>query len=237
MDKEKFKEIMKKCFGKEKDTRWHAIAMLVIYFVFIVFVAVFIRLMPQNPETTTTTNNNNPTSTPTSKTNTGAKNYAYTYTVNFDNDTEVYIGKRYGSKYKFSLIKSSDSSMNGEYAKIYDNYYVLENDTYKTTKLEIFFKYCDIDKIMNALEYSDEESENVYDVENDDLADEFKDYLVTDNREFNIVSLDITDDVVKGVNMNLSNYISSVLGSEHQLKITMNFTDIGTTENFTIETE
>ena len=33
-----FKEIWKKCFGKEKDTRWHAVAMLVIYFIFVTLV-------------------------------------------------------------------------------------------------------------------------------------------------------------------------------------------------------
>ena len=44
MKSDEVKEILKKCFGKEKDTRYHAIAMLSIYaFIFMILI-IFIRV-------------------------------------------------------------------------------------------------------------------------------------------------------------------------------------------------
>ena len=46
MKKEDWKALLKKCFGKEKDDRLHAIAMLIIWGIFIAIVILMIRLSP-----------------------------------------------------------------------------------------------------------------------------------------------------------------------------------------------
>ena len=44
MDIKKLKEVLKKSFGKEKDTRLHAIVMLCIYFIFMLVLVLMIRI-------------------------------------------------------------------------------------------------------------------------------------------------------------------------------------------------
>ena len=58
MKKEDWQALLKKCFGKEKDERLHAIAMLIIWGIFILILVIMIRLSPTPDEQTTTPNDN-----------------------------------------------------------------------------------------------------------------------------------------------------------------------------------
>ena len=129
-----FKEILKKCFGKEKDEKYHAVAMLAVYGIFILVLIIMIRL---GGESTNNEKNNNiqtetqtpivtPTNTPNSDIDTELDtgvggndiNYSYSYTITYNGITEVYLGKKLDSKEKFTLIKDgiTNDYKNGKYS-------------------------------------------------------------------------------------------------------------------------
>lgn len=242
-------EILKKCFGKEKDTRYHAIAMLGIYAVIFAILIIFIRVSGSN----VSYNQNEPLNTPgttnppieENKTNneiTSNKedenqniidndiNYSYSYTITHNGKSEIYLGKKIDEKEKFTLIKDSIST---NYAILNDNYLIEKNGVYSITqKPSIFFKYCDVENILLLIK--DKADSTSYTVTNNELKLQYNDNIVADNFNTNTIKLNVTNDVLKSIDLDFSSYYSSITNNKESLTIHMEFADIGTTEDFDI---
>lgn len=245
---EDLKEILKKCFGKEKDNRYHAIAMLIIYGIFMLILIVTIRLGSNNTTETdkkdeflssTPLVTSNPTNTPSSDNDTFNSNeninYSYSYTVSYNGSNEVFLGKRVGNKEKITYIK--DNVINN-YAILNDNYLILENGTYHiTNNFSSLFKYCDISEILSLVD-DEIPTENggiiSYQVSNTKLAISFKDKITVNNELNNNIIITTTNNQLKAVDLDLTNYISSKEGITNTLTIHMEFVDIGTTDDFDV---
>lgn len=244
---DKIQEILKKSFGKQKDERYHAIAMLTIYGVLFLILIIFVRVSGSSMQSNTTgedpLSTPSPTSTPIEKedniqeeTNdeeiiTNDINYSYSYTITYNGKSEVYLGKKIDDKEKFTLIKDNIST---NYAIINENYLIENGDTYSITeKPSDFFKYCDMEKVLLLIK--DKEESTSYLVSNSELKSQYKDKLLVDNSKTNTIKINISNDTLKSVDLDFSNYISSVEGSTSTLTIHMEFVDIGTTEDFEIK--
>ena len=251
MKNKEWKEILKKCFGKEKDDRYHAIAMLAIYGIFILILIILIRVggnsSTQLHENSPSTSSLTPTATsspppsdiseedPSSSIGENDINYSYSYTVSYNGISEVYLGKRIDDKEKFTLVKDGITT---DYAILNDNYLILENDAYHITENPSrFFKYCDIEDILVLVENEIPTENNgiiKYTVSNKSLASTYKDDLSIDNEQLNSIQLYTSGEVLKSVDLDFSNYFSSIQGTSVTLTIHMEFADIGTTEEFEI---
>lgn len=244
-----FKEVLNKCFGKEKDDKYHALAMLAIYGIFILIVIIMIRL--GGSSSNIENNNTNPTPTPSqtisptptndvdiedNTTITNDINYSYSYTVSYNGTTEVYLGKKIDEKEKFTLIKDGITT---NYAILSDNFLILENDIYHITENPSkFFKYCDVEKVLLLIEneISTENGNTIkYNITNSHLASSFKDNIKLNNEQTNLIIITTENNNLKSVDLELNNYISSVEGSTNTLTIHMEFANIGTTEDFEIK--
>lgn len=252
MKKEEVKEILKKCFGKEKDDRYHAIAMLAIYGIFILIIVLVIRLggsnssnMVNNPTTSPTTTptasgttsptNNDTISSSTSNGNNDI-NYSYSYTITYNGVSEVYLGKKIDDKEKFTLVKDGTTT---NYAILDDNYLILENDIYHITESPSrLFKYCDAEKILTLIENEIPTENNCvtkYSVSSHNIASSFHESLSIDSEKTNAIQLVVSNDTLKSIDLDLSNYLSSLEGVSITLTIHMEFADIGTTSDFDIK--
>lgn len=251
MKNKEWQEILKKCFGKEKDDRYHAIAMLAIYGIFILILVVLIRVGGSSSSSLNQNNNSNePTSSPTTTItpSSGVEedanenvsgndiNYSYSYTISYNGVSEVYLGKKIDDKEKFTLIKNGITT---DYAILSDNYLILENDTYHITETPSkYFKYCDVEEILLLIEneISTENNGNIkYSISNQSISDSFKDTLVVDNEQSNSIQLYLSENVLKSIDLDFSNYLSSVEGGSVTFTIHMEFADVGTTEDFEIK--
>ena len=233
MKKEEVKEILKKCFGKEKDDRYHAIAMLAIYGIFILILVLVIRLGGTNSSNMIS----NPTTSPTT-TSTGNNdiNYSYSYTITYNGVSEVYLGKKIDDKEKFTLVKDGTTT---NYAILDDNYLILENDIYHITESPSrLFKYCDAEKILTLIENEIPTENNgvtKYSVSSHNIASSFRESLSIDSEKTNSIQLVVSNDTLKSIDLDLSNYLSSLEGVSITLTIHMEFADIGTTSDFDIK--
>lgn len=252
MDKKDFKEILSKCFGKEKDSRYHAIAMLAIYGIFMLILVVVIRMSGSDLSYQDGTNSMTPTPTPVDTsipnvdiddndadadvTDSNDINYSYSYTVTYNGVSEVYLGKKIDAKEKFTLIKDGVTT---DYAILSDNYLKLENGIYHITENPSnFFKYCDVEKILLLTENEisiESNNSTKYNVSNADISRYFNDKISIDNEQTNLVQLNFIDDNLKNIDLDFSNYLSSVNGETVTLTIHMEFVDVGTTEDFEIK--
>ena len=202
-----WKELFSKCFGKEKDDRYHAIAMLAIYGIFFLILVLLVRIGGSGASTsnnltgnnsTPTTSNPAATTTPSTEvenkeqSNIGSDdiNYSYSYTITYNGVSEVYLGKKVDDKEKFTLIKNGVTT---DYAILSSNYLVLENGIYRITENPSkYFKYCDIEKILLLVENEIPTENNgtvKYSISNKNLADSFNDTLVIDNEQVNSIQL------------------------------------------------
>lgn len=251
MNNKEWKEILKKCFGKEKDDRYHAIAMLVIYGIFMIILIAVIRIGGSSTTNSSLNQNNNttpsPTITPTPPVDNSEEdsnpsinmndiNYSYSYTISYNGVTEVYLGKKIDEKEKFTLIKNGTTT---DYAILNDNYLILENGTYHITENPSkFFKYCDVEKILLLIENEipTENNESIkYSISNQSLVTTFKESLTINNEQTNLIQLHVSGETLKSVDLDFSNYILSLEGIDASLTIHMEFADIGTTEDFEIK--
>ena len=255
MKNKDFNEILKKCFGKEKDEKYHAVAMLIIYSIFLLIVVLMIRLGGSNVDNevndNTNQNNNIINSNPSPQPSTEPKedeeevdsnisgsdiNYSYSYTITYNGENEVYLGKKLDDKEKFTLIKNGITK---DYAILSDNYLILENNIYQITENPSnFFKYCDVEKLLVLTENEiSTQNENIikYNITNKILANSYKDDITVDNEQTNLITFNILNNSLKSVDLDFSNYISAVEGSQSTLTIHMEFVDIGTTEDFEIK--
>lgn len=250
MKNKEFKEILKKCFGKEKDTRYHAIAMLAIYGIFMIVLIVMIRI--GGTTASNSLNNNDTSNVPSDSTvtedssdnsqeNNGQNNtvgsdvnYSYSYTVSYNGISEVYLGKKLDDKEKFTLIKDGITT---NYGILNDNYLILQDDgNYHISESPSkFFKYCDVDRIIALIENqipTENGSTIKYSVSNKDLKSIYKDEISIDNEQSNLIQMHTVDGVLKGMDIDFSNYYSSIQGTTVTLTIHMEFADVGTTEDF-----
>ena len=241
------KDLYNKVFNNENGDKNHNKLMLVVYGLFIIIVLAIIRTSPSD---TKNTNTDNKTSsiTSTEKNNTKEKktvkkrkipvsdiNYTYSYTVVFDGEIETYVGKKIDDKEKFSYIKG-DTTL--EYAILDGAYLLRKNGKYHITNtLDTYFRYCNAEDILDVImELEPIDSEGyVYEVDNYDLDDVFLDDIIKDNQKTNKVELIVENNNLKKITLDLSNYVSSVLNSTHTLNITMEFANVGTTEDFDIK--
>lgn len=248
MKQKEWKEILKKCFGKEKDDRYHAIAMLAIYGVFILILVIFIRVggsstnqtTIKEPNQTSSPSTNSPTTNPipenpTTNPSINDINYSYSYTITYNGVSEVYLGKKIDEKEKFTLIRNGITT---NYAILNDNYLILEDGVYHITENPSkFFKYCDIEKILNLVENeipTQNEERIKYTVSNQSLSSIYRDVLSLDNGQSNMIQLSLSDNILKGLDLDFSNYFTSIEGIAVSFLIHMEFADIGTTEDFEI---
>lgn len=249
MKKKEWKEIIKKCFGKEKDERYHAIAMLSIYGIFILILIIFVRIggsgisssiQEKNPNLPTSSTTPTPTTSPSPEETTTTPsihdiNYSYSYTITYNGVSEVYLGKKIDEKEKFTLIRDGVTT---DYAILNDNYLILENGTYHITENPSkLFKYCDVEKILKLVENEiPTENEGIikYSISNRNLSSTYKDSLLLDNELNNMIQLSLVGDDLKSISIDLSNYLTSMNGNEESLTIYMEFADIGTTSDFEI---
>lgn len=252
MKKEEISKVLKKCFGKEKDDRYHAIAMLCLYGIFLTIIVVMIRIggTNQSPEITdktpnnsinNTSNNNTPVTTPDNNNDNQSNitsneiNYSYSYTITYNGNSEVFLGKKIDEKEKFTHIKDGITT---DYAILNDNYLILENGSYHiTNNPSSLFKYCNADKIISLVadEIPTENAVTIkYQVTNKRIASGYNDTLLLDNEQNNSIILNMIDNDLKSIDLDLSNYISSVKADNITLVIHMEFVDVGTTEDFNI---
>ena len=246
MNKKDFDGIFSKAFGKDKDEKVHSIAMLIIYFIFISIVVIAVRINSDNTIVnnkddsngnenivSTPTPSPTPDATPKTTKTSGDINYKYSYTITLDGKSEIYLGKVFDDKQKFSYTKDGTTL---EYA-IKDDQYLLKNSNgiYQLTdKLDTYFEYCDIDKFLSLIEDKITDS-NSYSVTNKEIADIFGTEAVVNGELLNNIILEMNEGELKSFYIDLSNYIKSVTGVEHVLSIKMEFADIGKVEDFDIK--
>ena len=248
-------DFFSRAFGKDKDPQTHARVMLIIYGIFITAVILAVRLNPNRKVNTRNKPNggeivektpaptatpeptSDPTATPTPTPSSSPKQkktndikYAYSYTINYDDKTEVYLGKKIDDKEKFSYIKDGKTL---EYA-IIDDQYLIKTDSgvyHIIDKLNNYFKYCDAEKILVLLEDKIKTSTNQkHTVTNEELAKAFGEEASGPKLE-NTIELVIVDDELKEINMDLSNYKIDL----KKFTIKMEFADIGKVEDFEIK--
>lgn len=241
MKNKEFKELLKKSFGKEKDERFHAGAMAIIYLSIFLLLMVFIRFNTPNISNKANDNlNNKPKDIKEVKKDkepanikdndleldNDVVNYSYSYVVTYDNMIETYLGKKYNNKESFIYIKDNSSS---EYAIIDDIFLTKKEDNkyHITNYLNNYFKYLDMNKLLSITDSSIE-------IDNQSLSNLFNDRLVNDNHLLNSISMSIND-VVTTCNLDFTNYISSVLGENHSFIVKMEFSNIGKVNDFNIE--
>ena len=74
-----------------------------------------------------------------------------------------------------------------------------------------------------------------YNISNQLLAKSYNDNLTLDNQLDNMIQLIKSDNTLKSIDIDFSNYISSIDNTNSTLTIHMEFVDIGTTEDFEIK--
>lgn len=251
MDVNKIKELLKKSFGKEKDDKYHAAAMLIIYGIFLAILVIFIRTSPVRDDNKNTSSNgvtsvskkeiidNDDTKYELKKDNTktySSINYSYIYTINDNGKKEIFTGKKVDNKEIFTFINDTGSN---DYAKLSDNYLIKENGEYhivdSPSKNLVYF---DMDKIASLAENSElVRNDNIYNysVNSSDIYKMFGDdgyTFPTDMKDSIIITTN--DGVIKQIDINFSNYYSYIYGNG-TFTITMEFNNVGTTESFDIK--
>lgn len=249
-----FKELLAKCFGKNKDDKHHAGAMLIIYAIFILVLVIMIRTSPtkeasnnannnsSNNSTNTINLNNNstnkdlkPTATPKQSVNYDV-NYSYVYTI-VENDNKVVIsGKKLDDKEIFTLIDTNGSK---DYAKLSDNYLLKENGEYHICDSpNNNLIYTNMDKIENLVQisnYTINGNSYIYSVSISEILKEFNrdSNINIPNDVYDTIILNVENDTLKSVELNLNNYYVNMYGTG-TLNIKMEFNNIGSTEDFDV---
>lgn len=248
MKKNNYIDLFKKCFGKNKDTRYHAIAMLIIYGFVLLILIIFLRvggsnttgdntLKPTPPATTNPTNNPPPKEDKDDDNNIIMDdiNYSYVYKILYNNHQELFTGQKIDEKEKFTYL--SDNVIKN-YAILGGNFLILENDSYSITETpSSYFKYCDVEEILLLVEDAIVvESGNTYSykIPNSEMLKVFGDLLVSDNRQDNKIVLTVVDNNLKSIDLDFSNYIYSITGVDATLQIKLEFANVGTTPDFQI---
>lgn len=252
MNKTDFKELLKKCFGKEKDERYHAIAMLILYGLFFLVIIIMIRVSP------TTTKENNPSSSPsptitndptsgiTNKDTTTEDqnlsnetfeiNYSYIFTVENNGTKEIFTGKKLDDKEIFTYITSSGST---DYARLSNNYLIKENGEYHLVDSPSQnLKYTDMDTIISLTEKGTlTRNENIYQysIPTSEVLSMYDSNQIADANIYDTITITLENNTIKTIDINFSNYASIINGNvATNLTVKMEFNQVGTTENFDV---
>lgn len=255
MDKEEWKTILKKCFGREKDERWHSIAMLIIFFIVILILTVFIRTSPTIEET------NNPVPSPTSQIENPSPpeevqdlqkeleanslgNYSinYSYLASFEENgkKELITGRRLDDKEIFTLVTEEGSN---DYAKLSGNYLIKKEETYQLTDSPSeHLIYTDISTLGDMLEAELPEiqgNQYTYIVPNQTLIENYyadKEDINTDiTPGNNTIVLTITDGVIQTIDLDFSSLHTELKKEPTTFHAKIELNAIGETEDFTIK--
>ncbi|MDE5587266.1 MAG: hypothetical protein K2I72_02720 [Bacilli bacterium] len=244
------KEVFSKCFGKEKEERWNAVAMLLIFGIFLAVIIVIARTTSNvemtKPEETVPTPS--PTVTPELEKQDPdidlelpdqnyEVNYSYLFTFTLDGIQEIITGKRLDSKEIFSIINSEGTT---EYARLSENYLKKENGTYHLTSISSSnLVYADLDPLLEILEDltpNIERNQYVYSVPTSELLKSYHNNttLVDPNNTYNTVVVQRGENSIERIDLDYSNLYSLINGVLGQYTIAMEFNHVGTTEDFTI---
>lgn len=258
MENFNLKDLLKKCFGKDKDDKYHAAGMLIIYGIFIAILVIFIRTSPSNTNNEVKKENSNNNANSNSqikldengksssgsndndkKTTTAEKfdvNYSYIFTINTNGVKEIFTGKKLDEKEIFTYINSKGSI---DYAKLSDNYLLKENGEYHIVDMpSVSLMYTDMDKISSLSENGQLiRNDNIYTftVKTNDVVKSFNPdskILVSDELTDTII-ITTENEMIKTINMSLNNYYSVLYGSG-TLDVKVELNNIGTTENFDV---
>lgn len=235
MNKKEWKELRKKCFGKNKDERYHGMAMLMIYGIFLLVIVVVIRVggKSKNYEETLpgiitpspSSMIENPTKVETQN------NYSYSYTVTSNGQSEVYLGKRVEDKEKFTAIMNGISIY---YAILSGDYFIWENDTYHMIDTpNLYFKYCNLDKVLELVNNAiPTENGNIikYTIDNQTLANIFQEDIQNVEGR-NTIQIWKDKEQIKTITLNFTNYFSARNQVETTWTAELSYTDIGLTED------
>lgn len=235
MNKKEWKELRQKCFGKNKDERYHGIAMLMIYGIFLLVVVVVIRVGAKGTNYEETQPSITPSPSPMIENPTKVEiqnNYSYSYTVTNNGQSEVYLGKRVEDKEKFTTIMNGISV---DYAILSGHYLILENDTYHMIDTpNHYFKYCNLDKVLELVNNAiPTENGNIvkYTVDNQTLANIFQEDI--QNIEgYNTIQISKDKEQIRSITLDFSNYFSDRNQVETTWTAELSYTDIGLTEDF-----
>lgn len=255
MKKEDWQALLKKCFGKEKDERLHAIAMLIIWGIFILILVIMIRLSPTPDEQTTTPNDNkdnqnqveNPTpdigsnndnNTSNDPTESFEVNFSYIYTVTNNGVQEVVTGKKIDEKEIFTIITKEGSN---SYAKLSNNYLQKENGEYHIVESPSpNLIYCDVEDISYLTEIGTLTTQGnvyTYQVPVIQIVKIYNPTFDTSSIDSNLkdtITLTTENGTLKTIKANYNNYFTTVSGQLSTLTIEMEFSQVGTTEDFEV---
>ncbi len=254
MNKVDWKALLKKCFGKEKDERLHAIAMLILWGIFIAIIVIMIRLSPSTPPEDTKQGNNNqnnnqiqgenpPLENNTEENNEDTSeiyeiNYSYIYTVTNNGEEEVITGKKLDEKEIFTIITKEGSE---SYAKLSDNYLQKENGEYHIVESPSSnLIYCDVEDISYLTEMGKLTRNGdiyTYQIPTYQIIKLYNPTFDTTNIDKNMmdtITLTLENGTLKKINANYNQYLTTVSGRLSTLTIAMEFTQVGTTEDFEI---
>lgn len=249
---ENIKEILRQCFGKEKNERYNAIAMLIIFGIFLMITIIIARTdqnsstsHPQGPEPS-----NSPSTTiipaPTDpieniEDNAGNYeiNYSYLYTFHLNEVEEVITGKRLDTKEIFTIINQNGSI---EYAKLSNNYLKKENGKYQLiNQPSMNLNYTDLEPLLEILENLTPNinlNEYSYTVPTSMLLKAYhpESTLIVSNETFNNIVMTRGNHTIERIEINYSNLYSFLTGTSSTYTVVMEFNNVGTTEDFTITT-
>ena len=255
MKKEDWQALLKKCFGKEKDERLHAIAMLIIWGIFILILVIMIRLSPTPDEQTTTPNdnkdnqnqvenptpdigNNNDNNTSNDPTESFEVNFSYIYTVTNNGVQEVVTGKKIDEKEIFTIITKEGSN---SYAKLSNNYLQKENGEYHIVESPSpNLIYCDLEDISYLTEIGTLTTQgNVYTyqvpvIQIVKIYNPTFDTTSIDSNLKDTITLTTENGTLKTIKANYNNYLTTVSGELSTLTIEMEFSQVGTREDFEV---
>jgi len=246
-----WKEILSKCFGSEKDERWNAVAMLIIFGFFLGILIVMLRVgnNTMSQENSNTNSSPTPILTPTptidfsdnlnqgQESETYEINYSYLYTFTLGAETETMTGKRLDQKEIFTLINQAGSV---DYAKMSDNYLKKENGKYHLVEIPSRnLIYANLDPLIAILE---ELTPNInlnqytYYIPTSKLLTAYHKglSLVDSNNTYNTVIITRNGNTMKTIDADYSALFSFISGTTNSYIIHMEFNHVGTTEDFTI---
>lgn len=243
------RKIFQKSFGKDKNERFNAIAMLIIFGLFIAIFSITVRNVDIPEEEKKLDNTSNPiinsTMSPTNPGNleeniedgTYEVNYSYLYTFNLNGKEEIITGKRLDSKEIFTIINTDGST---EYAKVSENYLKKEKDKYQLVDSPSpHLTYTNLDSLLEIL---DELTPNInqnqytyYVPTNTILRSYYPNSTQFDSMDtYNTVVITKNENILEKIDIDYSSLYSLLNGTTTSYTITMVFNNIGTTEDFTI---
>ncbi len=252
MKKEDWKNLWNQCFGKEKNERAHAVAMLIIMGTLIGILILAIRMTPLPEEgidssPQSTANAEHPQlSDETQELQTELEansngnyeiNYSYLCTFTENDQKQMITGKRLDEKEIFSIVDANGSQ---SYARLSKNYLKNEEGVYHLVEQPSeFLRYIDISTLANILEEEASTIDNnqyTYTLNNSILLENYyqdKKFVDTQGGT-NTVILTVENGVIQRFDIDFSSLHTLLKGEPTTFYATIELQDIGSTEDFTI---